>query len=184
MEGVDWEGNGQLQRNQMVVKIRTVPSAFVAVWWHFAFSTKQWWSRCTIQVQASQFPSWCMEDDLPEDRACLSHWLGRVILEGNILAQGRWVTVFSCYEVVQTIVSSVQVGNTPNVQAFVSSLSVASEIQKQLIVNARRCIEHGLDYFEHQSQTSLKAPLATFKAARFFCPHKLGLLKPTAADID
>lgn len=92
--------------------------------------------------------------------------------------------MFSCHEVVQTIVSSVQVGNTPDVQAIVRSLSVAPGIQQQLIAYARNCVQPALDYFEHQLQTSLKAPLAAFKAARFFCPHKLGLLKPTAADID
>lgn len=109
---------------------------------------------------------------------------GESFVKATYSLEGDGPLVFSCYEVIQTIVSSVQVGNTPNVQAVVRSLSVAPEIQQQLVAYARSCIQPGLDYFERQSQTSLKAPLAAFKAARFFCPHKLGLLKPTAADID
>ena len=104
--------------------------------------------------------------------ASIIDW-GKSFVKATYSLEGDGPLVFSCYEVVQKIVSSVRVGNTPNVQAIVRSLSIAPEIQQQLIAYAKSCIQPGLDYFEHQSQTSLKAPLAAFKAARFFCPHKL-----------
>ena len=50
--------------------------------------------------------------------------------------EGYGPLVFNTYEVVQTIVSSIQVGNTPIVHAVVRSLSVAPGIQQQLIVYA------------------------------------------------
>ena len=49
---------------------------------------------------------------------------------------------------------------------------------------ARNCAKPGLDYFQCQLQTSLKGPMEAFKLARFFSPHKLSLLRPSAADID
>ena len=57
-------------------------------------------------------------------------------------------------------------------------------IQGQLTTYAKNCVQPGLDYFNHQLSTSLKIPLLAFKAARLFCPHRVGFFRPTATDID
>ena len=45
-------------------------------------------------------------------------------------------------------------------------------------------MQPGLDYFEQQLQTSLKAPLSAFKAARMFSPSKVTSLNPSASELD
>ena len=73
---------------------------------------------------------------------------GESFVKAMYLFKGDGPLVFSCYEVIQTIVPSVLVGNTPTckVQAVVRSLSVATEIQQQLVAYARSSTQPGLDY--------------------------------------
>ena len=51
---------------------------------------------------------------------------------------------------------------------LLSKSMTGEEIARELIH-----VQPGLDYFQHQLQTSLKVPLAAFKAARLFCPSKV-----------
>ena len=74
--------------------------------------------------------------------------------------------------------------NTPNVNAIAKSLVPVPGVQQQLVTYAKSCVQPGLDYFQHQLQTSLKVPLAAFKAARFFYPCKIANLKPSASEVD
>ena len=92
--------------------------------------------------------------------------------------------VFSCYEEVQAIVNAIHVENIPNVQAVAESISPIASVKLQLMTHAKNCVKPGLEYFQKQFQTSLKTPLKAFKAARFFSPHKLSLLRPSAEDVD
>ena len=76
------------------------------------------------------------------------------------------------------------VANSANVQAVAKSVTSSLQVQLQLEAYAKACVHPGLNYFQQQVQSSLKAPLAGFKAARLFCPDKINLLRPTAAGID
>ena len=100
----------------------------------------------------------------------------------NVEVDGH--VAFTCYEIVQTVVASIQVANTPNVNAVARSLAPAPAVQQQLVTYAKSCVQPGLDYFQQQLQTSLKVILAAFKAARFFIPSKITDLKPSAAEVD
>ena len=64
---------------------------------------------------------------LKVELASVIDW-GEYFVKGTYSLEGDRPLVFSCYEIIQTIVSSVQVGNTPNVQAVVRNLSGAPEI--------------------------------------------------------
>ena len=99
--------------------------------------------------------------------------------------EGDGPLAFTCYEMIQTVVASIQVANTPNVNAVAKSLApTAPAVEQQLVAYAKSCVQPGLNYFQHHLQTSLKVPLAAFKAARLFCPGKVSCLKPLASEID
>ena len=98
--------------------------------------------------------------------------------------EGDGPLAFTCYKIVQTVVASIQVANIPNVNAAARSLAPAPAVQQQLVTYTKSCVQPGLDYFQHQLQTSLKVPLAAFKAARFFSPSKITDLKLSAAEVD
>ena len=119
---------------------------------------------------------------------------GEPFVRGTYNLEGDGPLVFICYEEVSAIVNAIYVENIPNVQAVADSLSPLPAVRQQLITYARNCAvpciryqllsRPGLDYFQRQLQTSLKGPMEAFKVARFFSPHKLSLLRPSAADID
>ena len=50
---------------------------------------------------------------------------------------------FTCYEVIQEIVTSIKVANIPNVQAVARDVSPSLTVQKTLIANAKQCIQPG-----------------------------------------
>ena len=89
--------------------------------------------------------------------------------------EGDIPLVFTCYEKIQAIVASIEVGNTPNVDAVVKSVTESVPIAQQaaLVTYAKSCIQPGIDYFLSQLQSSLKVPLEAFRAARLFCPFKV-----------
>ena len=70
------------------------------------------------------------------------------------------------------------------INAVVRSLTSSPAVNQQLTAYARACVQPGLDYFEQQLQTSLKAPLSAFKAARMFSPSKVTSLNPSASELD
>ena len=89
-----------------------------------------------------------------------------------------------CYETIQEVISSIQVGNIPNVQAIAKDISSVTTVQQQLIAYAKNCDEPALHYFKQQLNSSLKAPLAAFKASQLFNPNKIKLLNPDASSVD
>ena len=98
--------------------------------------------------------------------ASIIDW-GEVFVKANYMynPEGDGPLAFTCYERIQTVVPSIQVANTPSVNAFARGLATAPEVQQQLVTYAKSCVQPGLDYFQHLLQTSLKVPLVVFKTA-------------------
>ena len=117
--------------------------------------------------------------------ASIIDW-GEAFVKATYNLEGDGPLAFTCYKIVQTVVASIQVANTPNVNAIAKSLAPAPApaVQQQLVTYTKSCVQPGLDYFQHQLQTSLKVLLGAFKAARFFSPSKITDLKPSAAEVD
>ena len=115
--------------------------------------------------------------------ASIIDW-GEAFVKATYNLEGDGPLAFTCYEIVQTVAAFIQVANTPNVNAVARSLAPAPAVQQQLVTYAKSYVQPGLDYFQHQLQTSLKVPVAAFKAARFFSPSKITDLKPSAAEVD
>ena len=113
--------------------------------------------------------------------ASIIDW-GEAFVKATYNLEGDGPLAFTCYEIIQTVVASIQVANTPNVNAVSRSLAPAPAVQQQLVTYAKNCVQPGLDYFQHQLQTSLRVPLAALKAARFFSPSKISSLRPSASD--
>ena len=109
---------------------------------------------------------------------------GEAFVKATYNLEGDGPLAFTCYEEIQAVDASIHVANSSNVQAVAKSVTPSLQVQLQLEAYAKACVKPGLDYLKQQEQSSLKAPLAAFKAARLFCPDKINLLRPTAADID
>ena len=95
--------------------------------------------------------------------AAIVDW-GRPFVTATYNLEGDGPLVFTCYETVQTIVSAIQVANTPNVDAIIRAIS--SIPRQQMVKYVKNCVQPGLDYFDKQLNTSLKVSLSAFKAAR------------------
>ena len=86
--------------------------------------------------------------------ASIVDW-GKAFVKATYNLEGDGPLAFTCYEIVQTV-TSIQVTNTPNVNAVAKSLAPVPAVQQQLVTYAKSCVQPGLDYFQHQLQTSLK----------------------------
>ena len=103
----------------------------------------------------------------------------------NLEGDGLMVFTCTCYEEVNVINNAIHFENISNVRVRVlgNSLSHSPAVRQQLLSYAINCVTPGLEYFQRQLhvQSSLKAPLEAFKAARLFSPHKLSLPNWAAA---
>ena len=90
-----------------------------------------------------------------------------------------------CYEILNTLTASIQVGHYPNVQAIARILSGGSPVTfQQWVEYANSCIKPGLQYFLNKLSEELSGSVAAFKAARLFLPQKVVELKPNVAAVD
>ena len=115
--------------------------------------------------------------------AAVVDW-GEVFVKATYNLEGDGPLALTCYKKIQEVKSVIQVGNIPNVQAIAKSISPSSAVQQQLIAHAKKCVEPALNYFKQQLTSSLKVPLATFKASRLFNPNTVKLLNPDASSVD
>ena len=85
--------------------------------------------------------------------ASIIDW-GEVFVKATCNLEGDGPLAFTCYEIVQTIVASIQVANTPNVSAVAKSPeSAVPAAEQQLVTYVKSCVQPGIDYFQHQLQT-------------------------------
>ena len=113
---------------------------------------------------------------------------GRPFVTATYNLEGDGALVLKCYEVIEEVKAAIQSGYMPNIDAVVRELITTmrsnAQRQAQLKAYSQRCIQPGLDYFHLQLRTSLHDPLAAFKAARLFSPHKLAVMQPVATSVD
>ena len=115
--------------------------------------------------------------------AAVVDW-GEAFVKATYNVEGDGPLVFTCYEVIQAVVISIQVANIPNVQAVVRDILTNLTTQTRLITHAKQCIQPGIEYFNQQFNTSLKIPLMAFKAAQLTNPTMIRNLNPEASTVD
>ena len=142
-----------------------------------SYSATRWWSRWEVfhqlLVQCGDVELFLQRNDLatasrqklltffqdPQKTALLKIELASIIDWGEAFVkatynlEGDGPLAFTCYVIVQTIVASIQVANTPNVSAVAKCLAPAvPAAEQQLVTYAKSCVQPGLNYFEHQLQ--------------------------------
>ena len=81
--------------------------------------------------------------------------------------------------------ASISNSHHPNVTAIPWHLSSGNSVaMNQMEQYALGCIQPGLQYFTTQLGTSLRVPLAAFKAARLLNPQKVAEMLPTTSDVN
>ena len=115
--------------------------------------------------------------------AAVVDW-GEAFVKATYNLEGDGPLVFTCYEVIQAAVTSIQVANIPNVQAVARDILPNLTTQTRLITHAKQCIQPGLEYFSQQLNTSLKITLMAFKAAQLTNPTMIRNLNPEASTVD
>ena len=99
--------------------------------------------------------------------------------------EGDGLLALKCYEVISTLSAAVQQAHYLNLQALTAQLFPESVyVQQQWTRYTISCVQPGLMYFTNQLAASMKEPLAAFKAARLFSPHKVQDMQPSAATVD
>jgi len=96
--------------------------------------------------------------------------------------EGDGPLIFSCYQHLSAVAQAVGVGHYP------CTLAVAREIangdaalQARLIVQAKACIQPGLNFFQAKFSVQFRNIVRAFKVARLCCPVQVQLLIPNAA---
>ena len=93
--------------------------------------------------------------------------------------------VLKTYKLVNSILQSFEMDHFPNVEAITKELSQGNKVAKgQLRSYAISCVKPGFKYFTDTFASSLSDALKIFKVARFFDPHKIREINPSAASID
>ena len=99
--------------------------------------------------------------------------------------EGDGPLVLECYEIMSTVVASIQAGFYPNVEVVSRKLCPGNSMaQQQQVAYALQCVEPGLQYFGDAIEGTLSASMELFKAARVFNPKKAMEMHPNAASLD
>ena len=99
--------------------------------------------------------------------------------------EGDGPLVLSCYETISALNAAARQAYYPNLNALASQISSGdSQMEQELILHAKSCVQPGLTYYFRQLNEGMKEPLAAFKAARLFSPYKLHEMKPDSSVID
>ena len=112
---------------------------------------------------------------------------GEPFVKACYFLEGDGPLALECYEAIEKVSAAIRTAHTPNVQAIAQRLSGALQSDprhQQLVAYAKSCAQPGLDYFEMQVGSSLKASLAAFKGARMFSPQKIYLMQPDATTLE
>ena len=103
---------------------------------------------------------------------------GEGFVKATYNLEGDGPLVFTYYEAIQAVVTSIQVANIPNVLAVARDILPNLPTQTRLITHVKQYIQPGLEYFNQQLSISLKIPLMAFKAARLTNPTMIKNLNP------
>jgi len=110
---------------------------------------------------------------------------GEPFVKATYRLEGNGPLALDCFEIVDSLSTSIRLCNVPNVEAIAKRLANGSPTAKQKwIDHAKTCIEPGHNYFKRQLTSSLKVPLQAFKAARLLSPSRLHTMKPDIGDVE
>ena len=101
--------------------------------------------------------------------------MGEHFVRATYSFEGDGLLVFSCFEMLSAVNTSIQAVHMHNTHAVVECLSgmPGNTISyQQWLTYPRRCEEGGLIYFQ-KFTNELSGSVAAFKAARPFLPHKV-----------
>lgn len=108
---------------------------------------------------------------------------GEPFVKATYRMEGDGPLVFSAYEEISTLRSTISNPFYPNVRAVADERGVAS-LTNQLVNYAKACVKPAYDYFNRKFGEDLKVAVSAFKCARFFSPAKVVELLPTGNDLD
>lgn len=101
------------------------------------------------------------------------------------LLEGDGPLALQAYEHVTTLFRAISTSHYPNANAMAKKLSNGdTRHEQQLLAYAESCVTSAYAYFRRKFENDLHPVLEAFKAARFFSPHKVTELQPSATDIN
>ena len=112
---------------------------------------------------------------------------GEPFVKACYTLEGDGPLSFICFEVIEKVKAAIAVENIPNVRGVANMLTrqpPQHPHHEQWVTYARACVKSGLEYFDAQFSTNLKAALEVFKCCRLFSPHKIREMNPTALSLD
>ena len=111
---------------------------------------------------------------------------GEPFVKATYHLEGDGPLAFECFEVITMLQASISNNHYPNVIAVARQLSTGNSTLtvSHFTQYAQNCIQPGLQYFTTQLGSSLKVPLAAFRAARLLNPQKVAETLPNASAVD
>ena len=84
--------------------------------------------------------------------------------------EGDRPLALTCYEAISALNVAARQAYYPNLEAVAHNVAIDNEMEQELILYAKSCVQPGVTYYFNQLATSMKEPLEAFKAARLFSP--------------
>ena len=101
------------------------------------------------------------------------------------MLEGDGPIAFKAYELVNTVIASIETAHFPNLLALAAQMSGGvTDLQQQMAAYGRACVDPGLQYTLNIFSNTLKPALSVFKVCRFFNPHKVQEMQPDASSLD
>ena len=173
------------------------------------YSSTRWWSKWEVVREVMLYFA-DIEPFLRENEDLGPHLCSKLLaffdnpqvtsnLRVEIAATVDWGEPFvkACYtlegdgplsfEILEKVKAAIAVENIPNVRGVAHMLTrqpPQHPHHEQWVTYARECVKSGLDYFDTQFSTNLKAALDVFKCCRLFSPHKVREMNPTTLSLD
>ena len=110
---------------------------------------------------------------------------GMPFVKATYSLEGDGPLALTCYETISALNVAARQADYRNLAAVASHISSGdAQMERELLQHAKSCVQPGISYYFEQLSTSMKEPLAAFKAARLFSPFKLSEMNPSVAVID
>ena len=110
---------------------------------------------------------------------------GEPLVKTTYDLEGDGPLALNCYEAMTTVLTPIQTGHYPNLEAASRKLSQGdSQLCQRWVRHGMDCVEPGLEYFADAVSGTLSNSMAVFKAVRIFNPKKAVEIQPDAAALD
>ena len=110
---------------------------------------------------------------------------GMPFVKATYNLEGHGPLALICYETISTLNVAARQVDCHNLAAVACRISLGdAQMESKLLQHAKSCVQPSISYYFQQLSTSMKEPLAAFKAARLFSPFKLSEMNPSVAAID